>query len=198
MEPWMMVTDNLWTIYSIGAPNFMHKVFTAIALLGEGGTLMRMGQIGFTVGLFVLVYRIATAVGSLSDLRQVFVAGVIFAAMFGTTTTVKLVGLVPSQGSGSAADIRIVDHVPWGIAAVGAVISGTGVYLTRRMETAFRDPNAIPVTQGGFGRTAEILASVRSLSLDSIPNTPRYSTITSGPCWPICATARCAHVSSKC
>jgi len=163
-------TDNLWTIHAIGSPNFMHKVFTAIALLGEGGVLMRMGQIGFLVGLFVLCYRIATAAGSLVDVRQAMLAGVIFAAMFGTSTTVKLVGMVATPGSGGGADVRIVDNVPWGIAAIGAVISGTGVYLTRRMETAFRDPNAIPVTQGGFGRTAEILASVRQLSLDSVPN----------------------------
>ncbi|AVQ00304.1 hypothetical protein C7S18_23695 (plasmid) [Ahniella affigens] len=167
----LLSDDNVWTIYSIGAPNFMYKVFNAIAMLGEGGVLARMGQIGFLVGLFVLVYRIATAAGSLSDLKQSMIAGVIFAAMFGTTTTVKIVGMVPTPGGVSGGDVRVVDNVPWGIAAIGGVISGTGVYITRRMETAFRDPNAIPVTQGGFGRTAEILASVRSLSLSSIPNT---------------------------
>lgn len=167
----LLANDNVWTIYSIGAPNFMYKVFNAIAMLGEGGVLARMGQIGFLVGLFVLVYRIATAAGSLSDLKQSLIAGVIFAAMFGTTTTVKIVGMVPTPGGVSGGDVRVVDNVPWGIAAIGGVISGTGVYITRRMETAFRDPNAIPVTQGGFGRTAEILASVRSLSLSNIPNT---------------------------
>lgn len=166
--------DSMWTIYSIGAPSFMHKVFTAVALLGEGGVLMRMGQIGFLVGLFVLVYKIATAAGSLGDLKQSLLAGVIFAAMFGTSTSVKIVGMVP--GPAGYANVYVVDHVPWGIAAMGGIISGTGVYLTRRMETAFRDADAIPVTQGGFGRTAEILASVRDMSAESIPNTlPTYS-----------------------
>lgn len=166
--------DSMWTIYSIGAPSFMHKVFTAVALLGEGGVLMRMGQIGFLVGLFVLVYKIATAAGSLGDLKQSLLAGVIFAAMFGTSTSVKIAGMVP--GPAGYANVYVVDHVPWGIAAMGGIISGTGVYLTRRMETAFRDADAIPVTQGGFGRTAEILASVRDMSAESIPNTlPTYS-----------------------
>ncbi|AVP99149.1 hypothetical protein C7S18_19120 [Ahniella affigens] len=166
--------DSMWTIYSIGAPSFMHKVFTAVALLGEGGVLMRMGQIGFLVGLFVLIYKIATAAGSLGDLKQSLLAGVIFAAMFGTSTSVKIVGMVP--GPAGYANVYVVDHVPWGIAAMGGIISGTGVYLTRRMETAFRDADAIPVTQGGFGRTAEILASVRDMAAESIPNTlPAYS-----------------------
>lgn len=174
MWPNLHGTDSMWTIYSIGSPSFMYKVFNAIAMLGDGGVLMRMGQIGFLIGLFVLIYKIATAAGSLTDLRQSLLAGVIFAAMFGTTTSVKLIGMVPSANGQN--DVRIVDHVPWGIAAVGGVISGAGVYLTRRMETAFRDGDAIPVTQGGFGRTAEILASVRSLSMPSIPNAlPAYS-----------------------
>lgn len=152
----------VYEIYSIGDGQFLERVLQGLAMMAEHGTLTAVGAIGLTLGLIATSLRGVLSGGREFPLLGSFVGLVLFMALFLPKVRVQIDDLnaVPGQ---KQLQTRVVDHVPFGAAAAGALISKIGVALTEVLETAFSTVDGARITAGGFGHTLDLLASGRQL-----------------------------------
>ena len=81
-----------------------------------------------------------------------YAVGVVLALGLGVGPKARVVILDSTQPLGI---YGVVDNVPWSVAYVGSVTSGTGYHITRRMETLLAAPNDLSYQKSGmmFGAT---------------------------------------------
>ncbi len=152
----------VYEIYSIGDGQFLERVLQGLAMMANQGTLTAVGAIGLTLGLIATSLRGVLSAGRDFPVMGSFVGLVLFMALFVPKVSVQIDDLnaVPGQ---KQLRTRVVDHVPFGAAAAGALVSKIGVALTELLETAFSTVDGARITDGGFGHTLDVLASGREL-----------------------------------
>lgn len=152
----------VYEIYSIGDGQFLERVLQGLAMMANHGTLTAVGAIGLTLGLISTSLRGVLTGGRDFPVMGSFVGLVLFMALFAPKVSVQIDDLnaVPGQ---KQLRTRVVDNVPFGAAAAGALISKIGVALTEVLETAFSTVDGARITDGGFGHTLDLLASGRQL-----------------------------------
>lgn len=156
-----------WNIQVLGSFEFVRAVLNAAAMFGSGGAggYAAVAVIGAIIGLIVAALKAFVSGGKEIELHSIAVSAILFAAMFGTRVEVVVEGVLP--GPDGRPQIDRVDNVPVGLAVLGHMISNVGLYFAAEMDTAFSTPtsnNGIPLTQGGFGRTIELLRAPLALA----------------------------------
>lgn len=140
----------MWTIYSIGDASFLEQVLTALAMISGTGELETVAAIGMVVGLIIMGFQSMIEGGGIK-FQNLFVAWIVYAALFGGTATV----VIEDVYSGTT---KVVDNVPQGVAAGGSIVSSIGFKTTEIFEQAF---GTIRVTENGFAYGLEVLSDIR-------------------------------------
>lgn len=167
-----------WTIQSLSGFDFLYNVLVGAAMFGGsgGGRYALLAMIGAVLGLFVVALKAWITAGKEVDLHLPFVGALIFMMMFGHRVSVVVEEVVAPPGR-ETVRTRVVDDVPIGLAVLGHFISNMGLYLSERMDQAFSGTSGqntgIPLSQGGYGRTLDILKMPMLLS-DSRSSEPSF------------------------
>ncbi len=140
-----------WTIYSIGDSAFLEQVLNAVAMLAGTGDFADAIRIGFLLGVLMLAFQAVMRPMSMIQLQHTLVAFVVFSFLYGPGQRV----LIEDAYTG---DVRVVDNVPLGVAASGAIISNAGYTITKLFETAFSTP---AMTEYGFGSQLDELGLIQ-------------------------------------
>jgi hypothetical protein len=151
-------------IFSVGDGLYLKEVLYAIAMLMNGGVFKWMGLIGFTAGLLFISIKGASSGGKDLDLGGMLVGLVLYAAMFGVTTDVVIEERGPGIGQSVASSYTVVG-VPFGPAAIGSIVSRTGVTISERIELAFNlgGTAQFSMIDNGYGKSLSWLASLQRL-----------------------------------
>lgn len=167
-----------WTIQSLSGFDFLYNVLVGASMFGGsgGGRYALLATIGAVLGLFVVALKAWITAGKEVDLHLPFVGALIFVMMFGHRVSVVVEEVVAPPGR-ETVRTRVVDDVPIGLAVLGHFISNMGLFLSERMDQAFSGTSGqntgIPLSQGGYGRTLEILKMPMLLS-DSRSSEPSF------------------------
>jgi len=140
-----------YTIYSLGDPDFMIRVLNALASLSNGGTLATMMKIGILCGAIGGGLKAIFTAGKEFPLFHFFIAMLLGMTLFGplTAVTVLVMPLNPVPGSIYGNGMTKIDHVPFGPAVTGFLLSNIGVGLTKSFESVFST-----VGSGGGGASS--------------------------------------------
>jgi len=141
-----------YTIFSMGDPDFMVRVMNGLAMLSQGGTLVTLMKIGILCGAIGGGLKAIFSAGKEFPLFHFFISMLLGMVLFGPLNTVTVlvtpVNPVPGSIYGNA-PIK-VDHVPFGPAIAGFLLSHVGVALTQSFEQAFGTPQGFTLSDGGF------------------------------------------------
>lgn len=140
-----------WTIYSIGDSAFLEQILNAVAMLAGTGDFKDAIRIGFLLGVLMLAFQAVMRPMSMIQFQHTLVAFVVFSFLYGPGQRV----LIEDAYTG---DVRVVDNVPLGVAASGAIISNAGYTITKLFETAFSTP---AMTEYGFGSQLDELGLIQ-------------------------------------
>lgn len=144
-----------WEIYSIGDGAFLERILNSVAMLNGGGDIQSMAAIGFLIGALMVGMKAIVDGGRMPQFQYLLVAWLVYAGMFGSTTTVQITDVYKDE-------VRVVDNVPIGVAATGHLISNIGFTLTELFEQSF---GMTQMTDDGFGYALDALAAVRTATL---------------------------------
>lgn len=161
--------EDVWTIYAVGDPVFLHKVLQAVAMLGNDGVFWKLGGIGALLAVMVIGFKIIASGGKQIEFPTLFASLLLFMFVFGKTTTVAVMPVIPdySQSFRPCATAGCtVENVPVGIAFMGAMITNFGYEITQLMEQAFSEAdtdNSNGMTRTSQGSSLQKLAFVRMI-----------------------------------
>ncbi|MGI9501021.1 MAG: conjugal transfer protein TraG N-terminal domain-containing protein, partial [Geminicoccaceae bacterium] len=142
-------------IYSIGDGRFLEQVIQAVTLVSGSGDFATMGKIGILLGVLLITFQALSSGGRNFNFTQIGVAGLAYALMFGSTQTVTVTDAYTQE-------VRVVDNVPTGVAAMGSFLTSIGFNLTELFETGFSTPT---MTTQGYAFSLDTLKRVRMNSL---------------------------------
>lgn len=148
-----------FTIYSIGDSDFLETVLVALSMITNTGDFSRMVAIGLVIGVLGILVSAIINGGRQIDFQHVLVGYLIFATMFLPRADVN----IEDNYSGA---VVVVDDVPIGPVAVGAIISTIGIKLTELFETAY-NPLYPRATTTQFAESLVILNKLRNDSVSS-------------------------------
>ena len=144
-----------FAIYSIGDLNYLRAILESVAALVGTGIPTQLAAVGFVISMLVLSLQAVIGGGKMPQYQNLLVGWIIYGFMFGPGVTVQIHDAY-SLNSAS------VDNVPFGIAAVGSIMSRVGHEITEEIEVGFSLPNMMT---NGFGAPLERLLKARNLSL---------------------------------
>lgn len=144
-----------FAIYSIGDLNYLRAILEAVAALVGTGIPTQLAAVGFVISVLILSVQAVIGGGKMPQYQNLLVGWIIYGFMFGPGVTVQIHDAY-SLNSAS------VDNVPFGIAAVGSIMSRVGHEITEEIEVGFSLPNMM---SNGFGAPLERLLKARNLSL---------------------------------
>jgi hypothetical protein len=145
----------MWEIYSIGDAAFLERVLNALAMLAGTGNLEQVAAIGMLVGLIILGFQSIFQGGTGIRFQNILVAWILYGIMFGSSARVAIEDVYSGQ-------VRVVDNVPYGVAAAGSMVSQLGYGVTSLFEQAFGEAQ---MTAHGFAFALETLSNLRKMSL---------------------------------
>jgi conjugal transfer mating pair stabilization protein TraG len=148
----------MWTIYSIGDSAYLERILIAVAMVVGTGDFTTVVRIGLLVGLLIVMFQALAQGAQQINWQQALVAWIIFSGLYGATTTVTIEDAYNGQ-------VRTVANVPFGVVALGSLVSEIGFGLTDTFETAFSVPS---ITRNGFADAMEVVKRVRINSIDRI------------------------------
>lgn len=146
-------------IYSVGDGELLYQIINTIAMFNNLGTLKTLAMIGLMIGLLLGPLKYVVSGGKDVDIAGPFAAILLVVLFFGGRATVRIHD-VSGANSGGAVPTYNVANVPAGLAITGWIVSGVGFKLAERYEQGFTYPSQ-QMTKSGFGRSAEMLASIR-------------------------------------
>lgn len=141
-----------WTIYSIGDAQFLEQILIAVAMFSGSGDFIRAVSIGMLIGVLLLFFKSLQEDGRVS-FGPILVTTILYSIAFGSTTTVLIEDVYTGE-------VRPVDNVPLGPAAVGGTLSNIGYGMMRIFELAYTvtSPN---VTENKFADSLQLINGVR-------------------------------------
>lgn len=145
----------MWEIYSIGDAAFLERVLNALAMIAGTGNLEAVAGIGMLVGLIIMGFQSIFQGGDGIKFQNLLVAWILYAMMFGAGARVAIEDVYSGQ-------VRVVDNVPYGVAAAGSMVSQLGYGVTSLFEQAFGEAQ---MTEHGFAFALETLANLRKATL---------------------------------
>jgi len=145
----------MWEIYSIGDAAFLERVLNALAMIAGTGNLEAVAGIGMLVGLIIMGFQSIFQGGDGIKFQNLLVAWILYAMMFGTGARVAIEDVYSGQ-------VRVVDNVPYGVAAAGSMVSQLGYGVTSLFEQTFGEAQ---MTEHGFAFALETLANLRKATL---------------------------------
>lgn len=120
----------MFNIYSIGDAAFFEQILIALAMIVGTNDFSQAAAIGMLIGVIILSLQNVFNPQAGLPYQQILVAWIIYAISFVPSTTVTI-------ESAYDGEVRVVDNVPLGPAAVGALFSQLGYGLTSLYEQAF-------------------------------------------------------------
>ena len=143
----------MFTIHSVGDSAFLEQILIAIAMVTNTGDFVRMVSSGLLLGVLIMAFQSLFRGGQTIPFQQILVCWIIYACMFGPSTTV----LIEDAYTG---EVRVVSGVPVGVAGAGSMISTVGYSITRLFETGYGviSPS---VTTTQFADSLKLLNDVR-------------------------------------
>lgn len=148
----------MFELYSIGDAAYLEMILNAVAMITGTGDFQVAIKIAFLLGVFVVLFQAISLGGRGINFGALLLGWIVFSLMYGSTARVNINDVYTGQ-------VRSVDNVPYGVAAVGSVISQVGYELTRIFETAFSTP---AMTSGGFATSLTTLAKLRQSVVDPV------------------------------
>lgn len=145
----------MWEIYSVGDAAFLERILNALAMLAGTGNLEQVAGIGMMVGVIILGFQSILGGGDGIKFQNLLVSWIIYGMMFGTGARVAIEDVYSGQ-------VRVVDNVPFGVAAAGSMVTQLGYGVTSLFEQAFGEAQ---MTEQGFAFALETLANLRKMSL---------------------------------
>lgn len=148
----------MWEIYSIGDAAYLEMILNAVAMITGTGDFQVAIKIAFLLGVMVVLFQAITQGGRGINFGALLIGWILFGLLYGSTARVSITDVYSGQ-------VRTVANVPYGVAAVGSIISQVGYQLTRIFETVFSTP---AMTSTGFASSIQTLAKVRQGVVDPI------------------------------
>lgn len=148
----------MWTIHSVGDSAFLEQVLIAVSMISGTGDFTQMAQIGLLIGVLIIFFQSVMNGAKEIQIGSVLVAWLFYAMAFGASTTV----LIEDAYSG---EVRVVDNVPIGPAAVGGVVSNVGYSVTSLFEQgySFISPGA---TQNRFADSLYLINQLQQAAVN--------------------------------
>jgi conjugal transfer mating pair stabilization protein TraG len=153
-----------YEIFSLGDPDYMIRVLNALASLTQGGTMQTMMKIGILCGVIMASLKATFTAGKDFQLFHFFIAMLLGMTLFGplTAVTVIVTPLNPVPGSIYGNGQTKIDHVPFGPAVTGFLLSHIGIGLTMTLESAFSTVGsgggyAFGLANGGFLQKIQLM-----------------------------------------
>lgn len=149
-------------VYAVGDGLFMDRVMNAVAALSNSGVLASLALLGFLMGLLMVVIKAMSTGGRDVELPSIFTSLILYALMFGGTARVMINDVGTPAGKYANATY-VVDHVPFGMAVMGWMVSNISYQLSEKLEQAYGLPEATDddVMHVGFNRSLNWLTAVR-------------------------------------
>lgn len=156
-------------VYAVGDGLFMQRVLNAIAALSNSGVLASLGLLGFMLGLLLMAMRAMQSGGRDVELPSIITSLIIYALMFGGTCKVMVQDMGGAIGKYNGGTY-VVANVPFGVAAMGWLVSNVSYELSEKLEQAYSVPGATDddVMQVGFNRTLDWLTAIRFAQMPGI------------------------------
>ena len=145
----------MWEIYSVGDAAFLERILNSLAMLSGTGSYEKVAGIGMLVGLIILGFQSIIQGGTGIRFQNLLVSWIIYAMIFGAGARVAIEDVYSGH-------VRVVDNVPFGVAAAGSMVSQLGYGVTRLFEQSFGEAQ---MTSNGFAFSLETLANLRKMSL---------------------------------
>ena len=120
-------------IYSIGDINYLTTILNSIAAWAGTSNPAKLASVGALIGVFALCGQ-AVISGKAPQFQNFFVAIIFYFFLMGPGVSVT----VNDVYSGSTQN---VDNVPFGVAAIGSVMSTIGFSITEQLEQMFSTPS---------------------------------------------------------
>lgn len=155
-------TGRVFEIYSIGDGLYMQRILNGVAGLSNSGILLQLLSLGLVIGILIMGVRNVIHGGNKLELGTVLTSFLLGIFLFGMRADVAVIDVSYVPGQKTQGDFT-VSNLPFGVAAMGSLISNAGFILTSRMEQAFSIPGMenMGMASGGFGKTLEWVTSLR-------------------------------------
>jgi len=156
------------TIYTTGSAEFLEMMLNGSAMITGSGTTEDLARIGIMIGLLLLAFQAVFNNQGIA-FQKAGVVLVLYLLFYGPTTTTVIEDTTAGQ-------VRVVDNVPLGPAAIGWVISSVSYEITKITEQAYSTPT---MTEYGLFSSLNTIARVRDalrdpMALDSFANRPGW------------------------
>lgn len=148
----------MFEIFSIGDAAYLEMILNAVAMITGTDDFLVAMKIAFLLGVMVVLFQAIANAGRGINFGSLLIGFILYSLMYGSPAQVVINDVYTGQ-------VRTVDNVPYGVAAVGSIISTVGYELTRIFETGFSTPT---MTDRGFASPLTTLAKLRQSLVDPV------------------------------
>ncbi|MBP1151353.1 MULTISPECIES: conjugal transfer protein TraG N-terminal domain-containing protein [unclassified Methylocaldum] len=142
----------MFEIFSVGDSAYLEAVLNAVAMIAQTGDYRMAASVGAVMGVILVMIRsLVQWDGRGIRYQDMLIAVVLWMIMYSPAVRVSI-------EDAYTGDVRVVDNVPLGPAAVGSILSNMGYRTTRLFEQAFSLPT---MTEHGFADTLTTITAVR-------------------------------------
>lgn len=126
----------VFEIYTLGTGYYLEKILNALRLIiGDGGFISLL-KISSMSALIILAIRASVSTDYKAISRWILSAVVVVSLFVGTRAKVLIHDTLP-DAYGRVSVARVVENIPWGLAAIASITSTAGNYLGEKFESAF-------------------------------------------------------------
>lgn len=129
-EETYLEVDDMFSILSIGDPEFLEQILTAVAMITGSGDFTKCVAIGLLIGVFIIIMGAIMKPDQGIQFQIPFVAWILYMIAFYPKVDVTI-------EDGYTGELRVVSNVPAGIAVAGSSLSQVGYGLTELFETGY-------------------------------------------------------------
>lgn len=145
-----------YTIFVVGDVEFMKHVLNGVAML-NGTSMERVAAIGALIGILLSFFQSLANGAQKIEVTHILIGMIVYSLAYGNTTKVT----VEDVYTGTT---RVVDNVPYGIAAVGSMVSQLGVGISKKMSTAY---TSVTATTSDAADTLQLMAKLQKVMGDA-------------------------------
>jgi len=149
----------MWDIWCVGDYKVLADTLNSVSAWAGTGRPAEMAAIGMLISFLIVAIQGVLKGGQMPQYQNIFVGWLFYVFLFGTSASVIVKDV-------HSVNTRVVDNVPFGIAAVGSIVSNITYNITEDMETAYSLPTMVDDI---FSGALQILSNSRNLAFPSKP-----------------------------
>lgn len=141
-------------IYSVGDSAFLEQILISVAMVSGSGNIAAVASIGLLLAVLFMSFQGIFDPSKGVQYGQLVAGWILYTVVFYPTATVVIEDIYTGQ-------VRVVDHVPIGVAASGSIVSTIGLKITETFELGY-GAVAPGITGKYFAEPLKIINELRS------------------------------------